>query len=113
LDSLNSKIEKDSKKIKKMEQKCDIATRGYALRLSKYGHVDEQNVTALNHGVVDKLNQSVIELEYFEKLRSDESSVLIPKRLGEAKRLSERAEQIESELQAKYANAVAVRNASV
>lgn len=106
MESLQCKIDKDLKKIKKMEQKCEISTRGYALRLSTVSKIDKNDIkTVLNHSVVESLNQSSIELDYFQCLKNKESSVYIPKRLGEAKRLSEAAEDIEAKLQAKYASA--------
>ena len=107
LTSLTSKIEKDTKKIQKVENKLKVATQGYRIILSKLAAGDSTDASnrapKLNHPLMETLNKSICELECFQKLEEAEQSRNIPMRLAEAKQLALKAEEIEQNLQSLYA----------
>eukprot|EP01035_Chromulina_nebulosa_P017036 gene17036-22544_t len=91
--SIKGKIEKESKKASKLENKLQITTQGYIKRCQ-----------ALEKSIIEQyniLNQVDIELVCYENLLSMESRV-IPHRLQSAKNEAIEAENIESKLQQKY-----------
>jgi len=97
LTELRNKIQKDQKKIGKLEQKLSIAAKGYFVKMSKLvAGSDAANsaVTQLQHGS--------IELDCFRKLYEQEHGWNVPKRLAEAKAFTIEAEVIEAALQKQY-----------
>ena len=67
LADLRAKIEKDTKKIQKMEQKLSISLKGYQHKLSVSAHTGsgEQIPGTYNHLKVENLNKTNIDLGIF------------------------------------------------
>ena len=111
LQQLRSKVEKDTKKIQKQEQKLSVATKGYQIKLAnKVNNCGAYGVTNQgdsNHPLVEALNKSRLDLHCFSQLYEKERSSHIPKRVQESLLLAQGYETSEQKLQQLYAEKVA------
>ena len=100
--ALHASIDKDVRRINKMEQKLVVVTQGYSTRLKSKCSITERK---LNHPSVEAVERARLELECFRAMKDKESQISIPLRLQEARQAAIRAESMEKKMQKAYANA--------
>lgn len=90
-----SKVEKDTKRAEKLEQKLIVTTKGYRERAAKLREAVVQHF--------DGFDEACLDIAAFKRLQEIEEQAL-PLRIGEAQGQLAAAKATEAELQAKYAN---------